>query len=80
MGNKQSVDVLIRQDDYVMWEHGGYSGVGRVVAVERGGRNPVAYVLDTTQPLLEADIKVRPVNQCTKIDPAVAKLFENSNS
>lgn len=73
MGNEESMAVL-KQGDYVLWEFNGSSGVGRVLLVDIDH----VWVLDKWRSDgVDLDAHYAKKTKCTKIDPAVAKLYGN---
>jgi len=69
----------IKPGDYVRWEHDGHSGVGKVLAIETSGAKPAMWIVRIGGKHHRLEAYCCFVSQCTKIDPAVAKLFEDSN-
>lgn len=73
MGNEESVAVL-KQGDYVLWEFNGSSGVGRVLLEDP----EIVWIMDSWRSDgLDIDAHYIEKTKCTKIDPAVAKLYGN---
>ena len=79
MGDSEPMAVL-KQGDWVLWQDEGCSGVARVCAIAEGKHvflvspevygNPIAY------PKYPMNL---PIECCTKIDPAIAKVYGHNN-
>jgi hypothetical protein len=70
---------VLKQGDYVLWQDGSLSGVGRVSIVEEGIAHYSTYVWVKGLANKSPDVKHLPIEYCTKIDPAIAKVYGHDN-
>lgn len=74
MGDPKSMAVL-KQGDVVLWQSDGTSGVGTISLTD--GR--VCWIKGVPSPIKQHDLHFVDAKNCTKITPAIAKLYLNSN-
>jgi hypothetical protein len=74
MGDTEPM-VVLKQGDVVLWQSDGTSGVGTVSLTD----GKVCWIKGVPSPIKQHDIHFVAVKNCTKITPAIAKLYLNSN-
>lgn len=84
MGDSESV-VVLKQGDWVLWQDGDTSGVGRIATIDEGIAHYSTYVYIVSpesygNPLGRPDkVMHLSIEHCTKIDPAIAKIYGHNN-
>ena len=84
MGDSKPM-VVLRQGDWVLWQDGGESGIGRISMIEEALEHYSTYVYVASpeaygNPITRSKKLMRlPIKCCTKIDAAIAKVYGHNN-